>query len=405
VAPPGSAKTPAQDVGIRPLQELQYEAWLQYQVERGDQSVEHDGKPVLKHFCTTDPTKEALAPMCLHSPGVLVERDEFGAWVKSFDAYRGGRGGDRQDWLSLWSGKGLKVDRRGADPLYIPHPAISVVGGIQPDMLQLLRNDAGQDGFVDRILFTYPDVSPAMWSDHAISPEALSDVLNVFRHLRHEDGHSVVSLSSEAARAFVAWYDDNQRLTMAAVPGIAGVYAKLPNQVARLALVLHCLTYPDDPRRPLSVEVMDGAIELGEYFRAHAHRVQTHFGIVAPTPMVRLEGRIESALKREARWTSRRDLYALLGGHVPAADLTIALESLKDREVAECRTLETKTKPAEEWRLIQPLRGVEPPRANEQFEQLPGDGESTEDCSESSFARNGSATDIGSDSGVQVELF
>ena len=177
----------------------------------------------------------------------MLERDEFGAWVNSFDAYRGGRGGDRQDWLSLWAGKGLKVDRKGADPLFIPHPAISVVGGIQPDMLRLLRNDAGQDGFIDRILFCSPDVSPAMWSDQTISPEAFTDVLNLFRHLRRKDGHVAVHLSPEARRAFAAWYDDNARLTMAALPGIAGVYAKLPNQVARLALVLHCLTHPMTP--------------------------------------------------------------------------------------------------------------------------------------------------------------
>jgi hypothetical protein len=169
VAPPGSAKTPAQDAGTKPVRELQYEAWLRFQREREGDPEE---KPVLEHFFTTDATKESVAPICQDSAGVLLERDEFGAWVNSFDAYRGGRGGDRQDWLSLWAGKGLKVDRKNADPLFIPHPAISVVGGIQPDMVRLLRNDAGQDGFIDRILFSEPDVTPAMWSNRSISPEA-----------------------------------------------------------------------------------------------------------------------------------------------------------------------------------------------------------------------------------------
>src|SRR5215211_6590904 len=296
---------------------------------------------------TTDATKEALAVMCQDSPGVLLERDELGAWVGGFDCYRGGRGGDRQDWLSLWAGKALKVDRKGADPLFILNPAISVVGGIQPDMVRLLRNDAGQDGFIDRILFNFPDVSPALWSDQTISPEALADVLTLFRHLRRKDGHVTVQLGPEATRAFAAWFNDNARLTMAARPGIAGIYAKLPNQIARLALVLHCLTHAEEPqpplaqevaegpRRPLSQEAMDGAIELGEYFRAHAHRVHILFGLDAPTPMVRLEGRIVRALGREGGWAARRRLHVMLGGHFPAADLTAALASLQQQAIAE----------------------------------------------------------------------
>jgi hypothetical protein len=348
---------------------------------------------------------EALPPICQDSAGVLVERDELGAWVNSFDAHRGGRGGDRQDWLSSWSGKGLKIDRKTSDPLFILHPAISVVGGIQPDMLGQLRNDAGRDGFIDRILFSYPDVSPALWSDDAISPEAFTDLLNLFRHLRRVDGHVAVHLTPDAARAFAAWHDDNARQTTIALPAIAGVYAKLPNQVARLALVIHCLTYAEDPRRPLSLETMNSAIELGEYFRAHAHRVQTRFGLVVPTPMVRLESRVEGVLKREAGWTSRRDLHALLGGHVPAADLTWALESLKERGVAECRTVETRTKPAEEWRLIQPFGGTESPRANEQYEQLSSDVHDAEESSKSSNARDDRTTGPGSGDGTQVELF
>ena len=331
VAPPGSAKTPGRMLARRPVRELQHEAWLRLQLERKDQP---ELKLPLEHYMTTDATKEALAVMCQESPGVLLERDEFGAWVNSFDAYRGGRGGDRQDWLSLWAGKGLKVDRKGADPLYIPHPAISVTGGIQPDMLGLLRNEAGQDGFIDRILFGFPDVSPALWSDHEITPEVFTDVLNLFRHLRRKDGHVAVQLSPEARRAFAAWYDDNARLTMAALPGIAGVYAKLPNQVARLALVLHCLTHPDDPRRPLSAETMDGAIELGEYFRAHAHRVQTHFGLAAPTPIVRLEE------PDRARIGARRGLD---GAPAPACPL---------RRARPCRRLDRRARVAQEQGIV-----------------------------------------------------
>jgi len=211
-----------------------------------------------------------------------------------------------------------------------------------------------------------------------------------------------VHLSPEARRAFAAWYEDNQRLTMAALPGMAGVYAKLPNQVARLALALHCLTYPDDPRRPLSEATMDGAIELGEYFRAHAHRVQTHFGLAAPTAIVELEARIVRALEREGGWASRRRLHALLGGHVPATDLSAALESLKQQGIVECQMIATASKPTEVWSLVQPLAGTELVRVNE---QSPWQVDAIADSSDSSYARDACAISRDLVSGKQVELF
>jgi hypothetical protein len=78
-----------------------------------------------------------------------------------------------------------------------------------------------------------------------------------------------------------------------------------------------------------------------------------------------------------------------LGGHVSAADLTAALESLNQQGIAECRTLETASKPAEEWRLIRPPESTERTRANKQYEQMPWDVNAIEDSPESSYARTG----------------
>jgi hypothetical protein len=150
---------------------------------------------------------------------------------------------------------------------------------------------------------------------------------------------------------------------------------------------------------------MDGAIELGEYFRAHAHRVQTRFGFAAPTPIVRLEARIVRALEREGGWASRRRLHALLGGHVSAAELRVALESLKQQGIVECHTIATASKPAEVWSLIRPLEGTELARANEQNEQSLWQGDAIGDSSESSYARYDCAVSRDPVSGKQVELF
>jgi hypothetical protein len=85
--------------------------------------------------------------------------------------------------------------------------------------------------------------------------------------------------------------------------------------------------------------------------------------------------------------------------------LTATLESLKQQGIVACHTIETVSKPAEVWSLIQPLRSAEPTRANEQYEQSPWQVAALEDSSESSYARDGSIIDQGCDSGIQVEFF
>jgi hypothetical protein len=62
---------------------------------------------------TTDATLEALIQLLHQNPrGLLFVRDELTAWVLGMNQYRGGRGADRQQWLSLWNGADLIVHRK-----------------------------------------------------------------------------------------------------------------------------------------------------------------------------------------------------------------------------------------------------------------------------------------------------
>src|SRR5205814_10380221 len=108
----------------------------------------------------TDATTEALAPMLLNSKGLVLFEDELSGWVRSMDQYRGGgRGADRKHFLSMWSRTLIKVDRKGTPkPIIVPRPCLSVVGGIQPELLPDLADAAQrQDGFLDRLLWSFPD--------------------------------------------------------------------------------------------------------------------------------------------------------------------------------------------------------------------------------------------------------
>lgn len=306
VGEPGTAKTPAAEQAGKPLDALQQEAletWREavkqherdlaaWQAERKERTPgEKPERPEPEHFWTSDATIEGLMRIIAHprnqTPGLVVRRDELVGWVRSFDAYKAGRGGERQTWLTLWSGRPVKVDRAGRDPYFCARPCVSVCGSVQPDMLPQLEEEAGcRDGFLERILWSWPDARPMRLSDFAIGDELLARVITVFRRLRAvqaaaDGGPRVVVLSAEARALFMTWHDENCTAQERVAGLLRGYYAKLPSQAARLCLVLHALAHPDDPTVPVSGATMQAALELVEYFRAHAHRVFARFGVRA----------------------------------------------------------------------------------------------------------------------------
>jgi hypothetical protein len=368
VGDPGSGKSPALDHARGPVDALQNLAWDRYQgaLEAWEQDAAAakaakqplPDKPNLEHFLTTDATTEAVASILGTSPGVVVVRDEFVGWVKSHDAYR--KAGDRQQWLSLWAGAPLKVDRRTSGPVYVPKPTVSVVGGIQPDLLSELAAEANRrDGFIDRNLIAWPDAYPQRWTEATVgsattrAAEELFDLLRPTFRLAEPALHD---LAPAAKAAFADWFDRNAAQREASTGLAAGCYAKYPGQCARLALVLHCLREPEDLTKLVAEGTVLDAIAVVEYFRAHLRRVLPAFGARPPTATASskeesLKERVAAVLREAAgAWVARTALHARLGGSVPAADLTAALQALGREGMAETRSVPTGAKPREEWR-------------------------------------------------------
>ena len=267
------------------------------------------------------------------NPGVAIIRDEIGGWVAAMDQYRGGKGRDRQQYLSLWSAGTIKADRKTGDSIYVRNPVCCVVGGIQPDLASDLHNAAAnRDGFVERILPVVPDVGVAQWTDDAPTAGQYKDVLELFETVdatlgsfpfADADSATVeatglgVRVHPDALDAFKAWLDENAGLIGDAHGITAGFYSKLPAHVARFALILHALWNPNDPRPMVSAETMDRAIDLGDYFREHIARFLTLLNAAAPSPVAAIEGRIIRQMRKmrnanDAKsdgWVSRSTIY------------------------------------------------------------------------------------------------
>ncbi|MCY7977723.1 DUF3987 domain-containing protein [Bacillus inaquosorum] len=67
--------------------------------------------------------------------------------------------------------------------MQIPKPFLTILGGIQPDMIEEIvkAETAGSanDGFIDRFLFCYPDPVPSNWTDEDVSEEVVDEYCSV----------------------------------------------------------------------------------------------------------------------------------------------------------------------------------------------------------------------------------
>ena len=311
-------------------------------------------KPNLEHYFTTDATTQALSGMLVNSPGLVIVRDELVGWVKSHDAYN--KAGDRQSFLSMWSGSPLKIDRSGADTVFIPHPCIPIVGGIQPDMLPDLADEANKrDGFVERFLMSWPDAYPQQWTDADVHPDTAAGVIDIFAKLRVRPdlpNAGVIQLSREARSVFAGWFNENGSLAVAAEGIAKGCYSKYPGQVARIALVLHCLSSPGDTQREISEETMIDAISVIEYLRAHLVRILPRFSAIGLAESAALEPRVLRVISRgNGEWVSRTKLQRGLGNSVSAAYLDEVLTKLSLEGLVENRVVPTGARPREESRI------------------------------------------------------
>jgi Protein of unknown function (DUF3987) len=322
VGPPGSLKTPVSKHVSRKLhkRQLALEAeflprWRMYQDElekhkrvgknkpetAGSRSGGSAGvEPTLERCVIGDATTEAVASLLRQNRlGLAAIFDELVAWPRTMNQYRRGKGGDRQFYMESWSGSPIVRDRKGEPcPVIVPTPFISIIGWICPSMLGELKDEGErEDGFIDRLLFCYPDpVPPALWSEETISAEienGWQEILDKLWALKPDEngGHPhpvAVELTSAAKAVWSEFYNDHIRESAAAnfPSNLKGPWAKLRSYAARFALILHELRFAAgeiSSDREVDEETMQRAIALVEYFASHtvrAHAVLTE----APNP-------------------------------------------------------------------------------------------------------------------------
>jgi hypothetical protein len=389
VGGPASKKTPAMNLALRPLRERQMALKSEYERQKeeyksayatymdalkGDPDAREPEKPALGRIYADDTTVERLADILNENRrGLLIIKDELSGWLGAMNQYKqGGKGADRQFWLSVHTNQPVAVDRKSLEePVIVARPFVSIIGGIQPEVLPDFGKDRG-DGLIDRFIPVYPKPQIGRWSDAEISDyvwEEYKATLGCLYKLRHanedEDPFpSRVGMTDEAKALFVAEYNRlHDELESPGFPQrLRPAWGKLEAYFARFALILAMTRIAELSNQGqaggverVTREDMAGAIKLLGYFKNHVRRVYT--GLYGDSPSDRLAADLRDFLiDQGGSWEGiASELHeALISEHKPERpeDLSKAVRAICKRTPALTFEELKRTKTARPFRLI-----------------------------------------------------
>lgn len=362
----GTLKSPAIEVGLRPIRRRQQEALQQWTKSMADHRVElaqyekdlrnwkgarndnsdppvKPDEPVAERFWCDDATIEALAVLLRQNPrGLLVVRDELAGWLGSFDRYGQGRGSDAAKWLELFGGRSIMVDRKSAssEPLYIHRATVSLAGGIQPGTLQrALGAEHRENGLAARLLLACPPRRPKRWTEHDISATMEDELERVFERLyslqplQGEDGDARpldLPLTPEGKRVWVSFYNSHAQEQVELTGDLAASWSKLEGYAARLALVVHLARWAaGDPTLENPNLVDEGSVNAGvELSRWFGHEARRVYAILGESPEERQHRRLVEMIQSKGGAVTVRDVQRSSRQYATAADAEQALNRL-----------------------------------------------------------------------------
>lgn len=304
----GIGKTPSTNRIISPLKKinnLEIKRYIKHREKfeeysaldkKDKKNCEEVKKPIKTQIIVSDFTVEAITDLHEENKNAIgVFCDELAGWYKDMNKYRAGS--DLEFWLSSWSNEGIAVNRKTAKSSFVESPILPVLGGIQPKILtQFFTEENKDNGFIDRMLTTYPDLTVDEYNDDELDDDTIEFyndyVINFYDTIKNtiikKDAEDeiipiIADLSSGAKRIWIRLFNeitgwqngDNENEYM------KSMYPKQKSYIPRFALLLNTLYWKHDANRfklnSISEEAMIGAEKLFRYFvyMAKKHKIET----------------------------------------------------------------------------------------------------------------------------------
>ena len=300
----GIGKTPSISNIIFPLEKInnreisnfikkydEYEAYSKL-TQQEQKEYPEISKPVKTQFLANDITLEALVDLHQQNQNsVGVFKDELAGWFKDMNKYK--QGSDLEFWLSTWSGKAVNLNRITRAGSFVSNSLIPVLGGIQPSIFNNFYTEENKDnGFIDRMLLSYPDLKVENYNDDEIGYDVINwfndTIINFYDNIRYnlikrDDNGKIepliMSFSKEAKKEWIRIFNE---ITNVQNSDDENEYMKsmLPKQksyIPRFALLIHsfdCRYNAELELLKVSKDSILKAEKLSKYFIAMAKKVK-----------------------------------------------------------------------------------------------------------------------------------
>lgn len=262
--------------------------------KKEQKNTEEIKKPSKTQFIVNDITLEALVDLHEESDNAVgVFKDELAGWFKDMNKYRAGS--DLEFWLSSWSGKSVSLNRKTAKSAFVEKPLIPVLGGIQPSILTTFYTDENKDnGFIDRMLLSFPELEIESYNDKEISKDVLewysSSVVNFYdaikkdiikRNIEMEIEPIIADFSDDAKIEWIRIFNDITNIQNSDEENeyMKSMLPKQKSYIPRFALILNtidCFYSDNNDVSTISKESVLKAEKLSKYFIAMAKKIKVN---------------------------------------------------------------------------------------------------------------------------------
>lgn len=296
-----------------------HEQWQQdcETTRQADKKAPLPTAPAQDRMTVGDVTVEKLGEILSQMPprGIIVHRDELNGWLSSMDAYKSGGGGkDRSAWLEAYNGGSQEIDRIGRGSTWVENWSATIIGGIQPSVIQAYANASNHDGMLQRfvLVFAQPasrgvDRRPDMQAKAAYSAliEALSE-------LPAPAGDDAVVRLSDSAHEVRERFNEKLHKAIHSVPNkfLSAALAKWEGLFARMLLVYHCAECVTAGKVPTDTQVSQESAERVEVLLWRVllpHSIKFYSGLDSAEDTARKIAALILARSWE-RFTVKRDL-------------------------------------------------------------------------------------------------
>jgi len=253
VAERGSNKTHTINTVIKPLKNIDNDTYLIFKDELQYWNPKSkEPRPTWKRILVEDGTREGFIKALNYNPGgVGLIKDELHGWLSDMDKHSNGKGGDESFWLSSYNNSSYTKDIKGDDDTTrVSDVFISLIGGIQPKVLQKFGGDHIENGLFDRFFIVPSEEKEFTFKLHREEEQYreeydlfMTDAVKGLRYIYANEGTMAFKFDKKGGKAFEYIYNKLLRKKYSKKGSPIGPYlAKLLTQLPRICLIIEVTT-------------------------------------------------------------------------------------------------------------------------------------------------------------------